>query len=178
MRRWAWQGTPAIRAGQPEHAVRTATATLIIMAVGLVSVAATACDSGPKTPPPLRQNSMSYAFVIRPDDSPPHARQEIHYIVQVLDSKTRQPIENGEGQLFAGKPIDEAAPSGPQTKTWDGLTPGAEPGTYRAKLNFVVAGLWAVAVRFRRDTLHPLERIDWMQDVLDERPAPPGTKAP
>jgi hypothetical protein len=27
-----------------------------------------------------------------------------------------------------------------------------------------------VAIRFQRDSLHPLERIDWMQDVFDERP--------
>jgi hypothetical protein len=133
-------------------------------------VAVIGCGGGSKEPPPLRQNSMSYAFVIKPDDSPPHARQEIHYTVQVFDSKTRQPIENGEGQLFAGKPIEENAPTGPQSKTWDGLTYGPEIGTYRAKLNFVIAGTWAVAIRFRRDTLHLLERIDWMQDVFDERP--------
>ena len=125
-------------------------------------------DSGP---PPLRQLSTSYTYVIRPDDSPPHAREDIHYVIQVVDRKTRQPIESGVGQLFAGKPIEESAPTGPQTKTWDGLTYGPEVGTYHAKLNFVVAGTWAVALRFTRDSLHPLERIDWMQDVLDERPS-------
>src|SRR5215471_5796759 len=131
----------------------------------------TACGGGDNGPPPLRQLSTSYTYVIKPDDSPPHARQDIHYTIQVVDRKTRQPIESGEGQLFAGKPIEESAPSGPQSKTWDGLTYGPEEGTYRAKLNFVVAGTWAVALRFRRDSLHPLERIDWMQDVLDERPS-------
>jgi hypothetical protein len=49
---------------------------------------------------------------------------------------------------------------------------GPEVGTYHAKLNFVVAGMWAVAIRFRRDSLRPLERIDWMQQVLDEKPSP------
>ena len=129
-----------------------------------------ACGGGENSPPPLRQNSMSYSFVIKPDDSPPHARQDIHYIIQVFDKKTRQPIENGIGQLFAGKPIDDAAPTGPQSKTWDGMEYGPEVGSYKAKLNFVVAGQWAVAIRFQRDSLHPLERIDWMQDVYDERP--------
>src|SRR6476619_1413995 len=81
----------------------------------------TACGGGDNSPPPLRQNSMSYSFVIKPDDSPPHARQDIHYIIHVFDRKTRQPIENVIGQLFAGKPIDEAAPTGPQSKTWDGM---------------------------------------------------------
>jgi hypothetical protein len=28
-----------------------------------------------------------------------------------------------------------------------------------------------VAIRFRRDSLLPLERIDWMQDVINERPS-------
>ena len=149
-----------------------------ITAAALAAI--TGCGGGEKGPPPLRQNSMSYAFVIKPDDSPPHARQDIHYTIQVFDSKTRQPIDNGAGQLFAGKPIDPDVPSGPQSKTWDGLTYGPEVGTYRAKLNFVIAGTWAVAIRFQRDSLHPLERIDWMQDVLDERqtPTPAATSAP
>jgi len=140
------------------------------LGVSTAAIAVVTACGGPTGAPPLRQNSQSYAFTIKPDDSPPHARQNILYTVQVFDSKTRQPIENGEGQLFAGKPIDPDAPTGPQSKTWDGLTYGPEIGTYHAKLNFVVAGTWAVAIRFRRDTLHPLERIDWMQDVFDERP--------
>jgi hypothetical protein len=139
-------------------------------AILLAGLALAACG-GDNSPPPLRQLSTSYTYVIKPDDSPPHARQDVHYTIQVVDRKTRQPIENGEGQLFAGKPIEEGAPTGPQSKTWDGLMYGPEEGTYHAKLNFVVAGTWAVAIRFRRDSLHPLERIDWMQDVLDERPS-------
>jgi len=106
---------------------------------------------------------MSYAYTIHPDDVPPHARQAIFYTVQIFDSKTRQPIEGGEGQLFASNA--EGA------KTWDGMVYGPEIGTYHAKLNFVVAGQWAMAIRFHRDSLRPLERIDWMQDVLDERPS-------
>jgi hypothetical protein len=141
------------------------------------ALAATEACGGSKEPRPLRQNSSSYSFTIKPDDAPPHARQDIHYIIQVFDTKTRQPIEHGEGQLFAGKPIYDDAPTGPQTKTWDGLTYGPEIGTYHAKLNYVIAGLWGVAIRFRRDSLHPLERIDWMQDVLDERPESTATPA-
>jgi len=142
----------------------------IYLAAGLV-VAVMACDKGPRKPRPLRQMSMTYSYAIVPDQAPPHARDDIHYTIQIFDRKTRQPIENGEGQLFAGKPIEEGAPNGPQSKTWDGLTYGPEIGTYHAKLNFVVTGLWAVAIRFRRDSLHPLERTDWMQDVLNERPS-------
>src|SRR5438270_3426489 len=132
-----------------------------------VTVASCGGDEGP---PPLRQLSNSYSYTISPDDSPPHARQDIHYSVQIFDRKTRQPIENGEGQLFASN-----AQGG---HTWDGMTYGPEVGTYHAKLNYVVAGQWAVAIRFRRDSLRPLERIDWMQDVYDERPSKDSVKTP
>ena len=127
-----------------------------------LAVAAASCG-GDDRPDPLRQMSNSYSYTISPDDSPPHARQDIHYVIQIFDRKTRQPIENGEGRIFSNN-ADRA-------KTWDGFTYGPEVGTYHAKLNFVVAGQWAVAIQFRRDSLRPLERIDWMQDVYDERPS-------
>jgi hypothetical protein len=136
------------------------TAALAALAM-LASALPAACGGGPQHPPPLRQVSTTYAFTISPDDSPPHARQDIHYTIQVLDKKTRQPIENGEGQLFAE--------SQDGAKTWDGMAYGPEIGTYHAKLNFVTAGTWAVAIRFHSDSLRPLERIDWMQDVLNDR---------
>lgn len=114
----------------------------------------------------LRLLSQSYSFSVSADQMPPHAREAILYKVVVRDRDTRQPIETGEGQIFANN--EERA------GTWDGFTKGAEMGTYYGKLNFVTAGLWAVAIRFRRDSLHPLERVEWMQDVLNERqPAVP-----
>jgi hypothetical protein len=131
--------------------------------VALVMLVGSVVACGDDKPPPLRQMSMSYSYVITPDDVPPHARQDIHFTIQIFDSKTRQPIEAGEGQLFASN--NQGA------KTWDALTYGPEIGTYRAKLNYVVAGTWAAAIRFRRDSLRPLERIDWMQMVLDEKPS-------
>jgi hypothetical protein len=126
-------------------------------------VAVTACGGGDNKPSPLRQMSLTYSYTISPDDVPPHARQDIHYTIQIFDRKTREPIENGEGQIFSSNA--EGA------KTWDGLTYGPEVGTYHAKMNFVVAGTWAAAIRFRRDSIRPLERIDWMQEVLDEKPS-------
>ena len=87
-------------------------------------------------------------------------------IVKAVDAATGETV----GQAFsAGIPVDPQIPNGAQSKTWDALEYGPEAGTYKAKLNFVVAGTWAVAVRFRRDSLHPLERTDWMQDVSNER---------
>jgi hypothetical protein len=132
-----------------------------LAALASLALLAACGDDGP---PALREMSNSYSYTIKPDDSPPHARQDIHYVIQIFDRKTRQPIDNGEGQLFASN--NEGA------KTWDGMAYGPEVGTYHAKLNFVVAGTWAMAIRFRRDSLRPLERIDWMQDVYNERPSP------
>jgi hypothetical protein len=140
-------------------------------AAAVAAAALIGCDSGPRLPPSLHQYTMSYDFTIQPDQAPPHARDDVHYKITVLDRKTRAPIENGVGQLFAGKPIDPDAPTGPQSKTWDGMAYGPEVGVYHAKLNFVISGTWAIAVRFQRDSLHPLERTDWMQDVLNERPS-------
>jgi hypothetical protein len=145
-------------------------AVLAGLGAGMGIVGALALAScGPSGPPTMHLYTLTYDFSISPDEAPPRARDDIHYTVRVFDRKTREPIENGEGQLFAGKPIEPEAPSGPQTKTWDGLAYGPEIGTYHAKVNYVVPGLWAVAIRFRRDSLHPLERTDWMQDVLAER---------
>ncbi len=138
----------------------------------LLSVGAlVSCDSGPQKPPSLHQYTQSYDFTIQPDQAPPHAREDVRYVVTIFDRKTRQPIESGDGQLFAGIPVDPQIPNGAQSKTWDALEYGPEAGTYKAKLNFVIPGTWAVAIRFRRDSLHPLERTDWMQDVINERPS-------
>ena len=133
----------------------------LMAALAALTVLTVSC--GDEGPPALRQMSNTYSYTIRPDDSPPHARQDIHYVVQIFDRKTRQPIDNGEGQLYAS--------NNNGAKTWDGLAYGPEVGTYHAKLNFVVAGTWAVAIRFRRDSLRPLEKIDWMQEVHDEKPS-------
>jgi hypothetical protein len=120
---------------------------------------------GPREPrkPELRMISENYLFTILPSQAPPHAREAVLYKVFIRDRKNRQPIETGEGQIYAS--------SADRANTWDGFAKGAEVGTYYGKLNFVTAGTWAVAIRFRRDSLHPLERVEWMQDVLNERNA-------
>lgn len=133
-----------------------------IVFVALVAVLA-ACG-----PPAPRENALrlwspSYTFSIVPSSSPPNAREAILYKVVVRDRDTREPIETGEGQIYANN-ADRAG-------TWDGFAKGAELGTYYGKLNFVTAGQWAVAIRFRRDSLHRLETVEWMQDVLNEREA-------
>ena len=109
----------------------------------------------------LRLLSENYAFRITPSESPPRAREAILYKIVVRDRENREPIESGEGQIYANN-VDRAG-------TWDGFAKGAELGTYYGKLNFVTAGTWAIAIRFRRDSLHGLEKVEWVQDVLNER---------
>jgi hypothetical protein len=123
-----------------------------------------ACGPREAQPFEMRMMSENYMFTIIPHETPPHAREAILYRVIVRDRESRQPIETGEGQIYSNNA--EGA------STWDGFEKGAEVGTYYGKLNFVTAGVWAVAIRFRRDSLQPLEKVEWMQDVLNEREDP------
>ena len=136
------------------------------MRIPLMLALAVLAACGPHAPREneLRLWSPSYTFSIVPSESPPRAREAILYKVVVRDRETREPIETGEGQIYAN--------NAERAGTWDGFAKGAELGTYYGKLNFVTAGPWAVAIRFRRDSLHRLETVEWMQDVLNEREAP------
>jgi hypothetical protein len=127
--------------------------------VGALAVAS--CDRSEAKQREMYYISKSYSFTIVPSEAPPHARDEVTYKVFIRDRDTREPIQNGEGQIYSNN--REGA------RTWDGFAYGPEVGTYYGKLNYVTAGLWAVGLRFRRDSLHPLEKIEWMQDVLNER---------
>jgi hypothetical protein len=98
---------------------------------------------------------------------PPRALEPAGYRVVVLDKKTRQPIEGGEGRIFAT--------SEDRANTSDGFKKEKELGTYSGRLFFATTGDWAAAIQFRRekDERMPLERVDWIQTV---RPAAePGT---
>ena len=132
-----------------------------MVVVGFMAVAA--CGRTDAKQRELHQISKSYSFSIVPDQAPPHAREAILYKVYIRDRESREPIQNGEGQIYSQN--KEGA------RSWDGFTYGPQVGTYYGKLNFVTSGQWAVAIRFRRDSLHPLETINWMQDVLNERPS-------
>ena len=131
---------------------------LLLMAVCLT----TACQRGDAKPRTMRYYSKSYSFIIEPEQAPPHAREPILYKVFIRDRETREPIQGGEGQIYSN--------NAEMARTWDGFTYGPQLGTYYGKLNYVTSGQWAVAIRFRRDSLHKLETIEWMQDVLNERP--------
>jgi hypothetical protein len=132
----------------------------VMLAVLLFATTAS-CGRSECGVPTVCQISRNYRFAITPSISPPKAREAIMYTIVVRDRKSGQPIETGEGQIYAS---NEAG-----ANTWDGFVKGQELGTYYGKLNFVTSGVWAIAVRFRRDSLHPLEKTEWMQDVHTER---------
>jgi hypothetical protein len=143
----------------------------VLLTVAMVLVAA--CRPEPQQFT-LRLDSDSYSFRVNADPLPPRARERTVYTVVVTDRKTKQPIEGGEGRIFASN----AGPEDPDRRTaWNGLAKAEQVGTYTANLNFVTAGNWAMALEFRRDSASRLERIDWRQDIRREGPAFPGDTA-
>jgi hypothetical protein len=107
----------------------------------------------------LRLWSDNYAFRVTMDPRPPRALEPITYRIVVQDKKTGQPIETGEGRIFAT--------SADRANTSDGFRKEKELGTYSGKLFFATTGDWAAAIQFRREKnpAMPLERVDWIQTV-------------
>ena len=134
--------------------------------VALMAAALTSCGSNPKALE-LRLWSDSYAFRVTVDPMPPKALEPIVYRVVVQDKKSGQPIETGEGRIFAT--------SADRANTSDGFKKEKEVGTYSGRLFFATSGDWAAAIQFRREPnpRMPLERVDWIQTVLQA--SEPGT---
>jgi hypothetical protein len=141
----------------------------MVSRLALITLTATvvaSCSPNPKALE-LRLWSDDYAFRVTSDPTPPLALEEITYRIVVQDKKTGQPIETGEGRIFAT--------SADRANTNDGLKKEKELGTYSGKIFYPTSGDWAAAIQFRRekDPRMPLERVDWIQAV---RPASePGT---
>lgn len=100
----------------------------------------------------------SYSIRVSVDPAPPRALEQVTWTVHVTDRKTGQPIDAGEGRIFAssrdGKNIA------------NGFAQLEEVGAYRTTLFFITAGTWAMGIQFRRDSTAVLERTqDWTQDV-------------
>lgn len=114
---------------------------------------------GPSQPnTDIRQWTDNYAYRISVDPMPPEALKTATYKVVVRDRKTNQPVEQGEGRIFAT--------SRDGANTDDGLSKGKEIGTYYGRLFYVISGDWAIAVQFRKDSTARLERADWIQTVV------------
>jgi hypothetical protein len=124
----------------------------------LVGATAASCGSSPKTNQ-FRLWSDNYAFTVTTDPTPARALEPVLYRVVVQDKKTKQPIENGEGRIFAT--------SADRANTSDGFKKEKELGTYSGRLFFATTGDWPAAIQFRRekDPRLPLERVDWIQTV-------------
>ena len=123
-----------------------------------VALSLAACGPNPKARE-LRLWSDSYAFRVTMDPMPPRALEPIPFRVVVSDKKTGQPIETGEGRIFAS--------SKDGANTDDGFRKEKELGTYTGRLFFATSGDWAAAIQFRRE-IGPqlrLERVDWTQMV-------------
>jgi len=135
---------------------------LVIVLAGF----AASCGGSPKATE-LRLWSDSYAFRVTMDPMPPRALEPIVYRVVVQDKNTGQPIETGEGRIFAT--------SADRANSNDGFKKEKEVGTYSGRLFFATTGDWAAAIQFRRDKdpRMPLERVDWIQGVREARE--PGT---
>jgi hypothetical protein len=124
------------------------------------AVLVAACQPGPRD---LSMKFLTEDMELRvlPDPVPPHAREPIKYKVVVRDRETGEPIESGQGQIFAT--------SEDRIDAYDPLVKGPELGTYYATMHFITAGQWALAIRFQRDSTRKLERMDWMQQVFPAR---------
>ena len=136
----------------------------LALAASVLALGAVAC--GPTGPQPqVRLFTDDYSSASSFEPAPPCALEQVEFKVVVRDAKTGEPIEGGEGRIFATNEDRKSVDNG--------LTPGKELGTYYSKLMFVNAGTWAIGFQFRRDSTQRLQRAnDWMQEILSE--APPG----
>ncbi len=120
-------------------------------------IALSGCGGDTKRVQDNRQWSDNYAFRITVDPTPPRAIEDATYRIVVQDKKTGEPIETGDGRIFAT--------SKDGANTDDGFAKEKEIGTYSARLFFPTSGDWAIAIQFRRDSTQRLEKVDWVQSV-------------
>jgi hypothetical protein len=137
------------------------------VAVAFVALTGWACASEPK-PHRIRLATDDFAFEVTADVMPPRSVELTTYTVRVRHRETKEPVVGGEGRLFAT--------NASRITVWDGFAPGAEPGTYTARVRFLTAGQWQLGIQFRagHDTTVALQRThDWGQLVRNESPPEP-----
>lgn len=132
-----------------------------------IAVTALACGGGDHSTE-MRQWTNDMAFRISVTPLPPVAEEITKFKIVVQDKDSGQPIETGQGRIFAT--------STDRAQAGDGLAKGKEVGTYYANVRFPVSGEWSVGLQFRRDSTRSLERTqDWQQTVLAPPPMGPDT---
>lgn len=135
---------------------QTIAALLTVLAA---SVTLAACDGSSRPKGEMRFVTDDFVIRVSAESLPVRAMETIRYRVVVSDVKTGQPIDNGEGRIFAT--------NADRKTTANGLEYTGELGTYRSTLFLVTSGLWAMAIQFRRDSTQKLQKTeDWTQDVL------------
>lgn len=133
-------------------------AALRVLLLGALVTGAGGCEKS-KTAIINRQWSDSFTFRVTVEPMPPQNVEDATYKIVVQDKKTNEPIETGQGRIFAT--------SRDGANTDDGLLKGKEVGTYYGRLFFPTTGDWAIAIQFRRDSTSRLERVDWVQSVVE-----------
>ncbi len=128
-----------------------------LLPFALLGVLAGSQCGPPPGPPPARFWTDDLAYQVSADPVPPHARENVIFKVVVRDKASGQPIDGGEGRIYAT--------SRDGANAWDGLTRGPQAGTYYGKLQFITAGGWAMGLQFRRDSTRPIQKLDWQQEV-------------
>lgn len=133
-------------------------------------VAIAACKPSSPLPGATDQRLWTDDFEIRvsSDPLPPRAQEPTLYTIYVRDKKTREPIVNGEGRIFAT--------NSDRHSIWQGFIYGPEIGIYHSRLLFVTAGEWAMGVQFRRDSTKALQQtLDWRQMIRAGSPLKPDS---
>jgi hypothetical protein len=128
----------------------------MLVAAGFIVAA---CDAG--TPPKNELKFTTDDFVIRvePEERPTRALEPTHWRVVVHDLKSGTPIQGGQGRIFATNADHKTVANG--------FAETGELGTYRTNLMFVTAGIWAMAIQFRKDSTKALQKTqDWTQTIF------------
>jgi hypothetical protein len=125
----------------------------------LVPLSSSLLSCGPAEPnTDIRLWTDSFAIRVSSNPMPPRALERVRYKVLVRDKKSGEPIDRGEGRIFATNRDRKSVANG--------LEKGPEVGTYYTNIFFVTAGDWAMGIQFRRDSTQRLQRTsDWMQEV-------------
>jgi hypothetical protein len=118
-----------------------------------------ACDAGRPPRNELRFRTDDFVIRVASETRPVRALEPIQWRVTVHDARTGLPIQGGQGRIFATNRDRKTVANG--------LEETGELGTYRSNLMYVTAGMWAMAIQFRRDTTQALQKTqDWTQDIL------------
>ena len=125
----------------------------------LAVVVAAACGTSDSPKGELRFVTEDFSVRISPESLPTRALEPVYWRVVVHERKTGTPVQGGQGRMFATNKDRKSIANG--------LEETDELRTYRTNLMFVTAGMWAMAVQFRRDSTLPLQRTqDWTQQIL------------